>query len=437
MTRIGEFDPQLAYAGPAGATAQIDAGPSIAEARSGLQTATVVAGGVALTLLGGAAATFINNSNNHPGSGVGPEAASAATNSGEACADFVASDAGTNNPVRFNSGSFLPRAAITSPDSAKNYIGALFAQGGTVAGGSPDTLAALMATSVIPGTREDANDPNYNYIAAFNDRIAAYSTAQGQEAAQADCKEAYDFVTQVAEYTDDWAQPGEPVSEFRATRSKNYEINGAELTKPQVATKVFKGIELKLRSTTKEVNGQDLQGFPSVLITEEGQIFVKGLKPAQSGQSHKHRGIAGKTASNNTQGGGNKLSQNRGNNGTSTGGGSNQGNRQGSNGHNNGGGGGNQRGNSPENQTGSNQGPHPSHQGPENTPNSGTPTTPTRTETTPPTTTTAPPPKTETTPPTTTTTTPPPPPPTTTTTTTTGDKGSGGECVPVPGYTTC
>jgi hypothetical protein len=216
--------------------------------------------------------------------GSGPQATAVenANNSGEACNNYQAADL-TNNPENYLSDAFLPKTVIDSPSTSQKEVTGLFAQKGAIT--DPVTLAALMATVVQPSEKGTVNDPNYDYRQAFRSYIGNYSTPNSTAAK--DCKTAYDVLIQVGGYNASWAKPGEKVSQFQALRDGQYNITDAEVTKPEVVQgdHPLSGTEFVLRDTTKGLNGENLQGFASVLVTAEGKIYLKGLTPSQTGKS--------------------------------------------------------------------------------------------------------------------------------------------------------
>ena len=274
--------------------------------------AAVVTG--ALALGGGVFGASLISSK---GESHGPAVALADSSGNNACDQFEISAAGTNEPARFDSGAFLPRNTVSNDESAKTFINNLFGKQGTIAKGSPDSLAALMATVAIPAERGVVNDPNYDYVKAYQDKIAAYNAAGGKQVASDDCNKAFSIITQVAGYNNQWARSGDKVSTFKANRNGAYEIDSAELTRPEVTQGTLSGVELVLRNTTKGVNGEPLQGFASVLIAQDGNLYIKGLRPTQSGRSTKHKGVGGNQPSHNNAPAANQQNQNQ--NGQNTG----------------------------------------------------------------------------------------------------------------------
>ena len=235
-------------------------------------------------LLGGAGIAVGGEALFSGNGGSGPQATAVenANTSGEACNNYQAADL-TNNPEHYLSDAFLPKTPIDSPSTSLQEVTGLFAQKGAIT--DPVTLAALMATVVQPSEKGTVNDPNYDYRQAFRNYMANYATPNST-AAQ-DCKTAYDVLIQVGGYNASWAKPGEKVSQFMAVRDGQYNITDAELTNPQVVQgdHSLSGTEFVLRDTTKGLNGENLQGFASVLVTPEGEIYLKGLTPSQTGNS--------------------------------------------------------------------------------------------------------------------------------------------------------
>jgi hypothetical protein len=329
-------------------------------------------------------------------------AETAGNNSGEACNNYQAADL-TSNPEQYNADAFLPKTTIDSPATSQQEVTGLFAQKGAVT--DPVTLAAIMATVVQPAEKGTVNDPNYDYGQAFRNYIGNYATPNSTAAR--DCKTAYDVLIQVGGYNASWAKPGDKVSQFKALRDGRYNITDAEVTKPQVVQgdHPLSGTEFVLRDTTKGLNGENLQGFASVLVTSDGEIYLKGVTPSQTGKSPVENGKQpqhvtikrlpnGKVVVTSTGGGG-------GTSGTSNGTSPNHAespktgpvrehNKQGANpgpNHGNGGNTGTRTGTQPSPNTGGETTPTTTTPSPtETTPTTTTPTTPTTTTPTTPTT---------------------------------------------------
>ncbi len=204
----------------------------------------------------------------------------------EMCNDFESSNAAANGSKYNTPNAFMPKTGkIDKSSQVREYIQSLFNENGPLAGnGDEASLAAIMATVVVPAHDGAVTDINFNYEAAYNARIAAYQGADGKKVAIADCKLAWKTLNQVAAYNDNWAQKGEQITEFQAVRDvdnadekKRNNIVGMQLAQG-ISTETLKGIEFKLRKTAKGVDG-----FQEILLSTneegelDGRIFIRGF----------------------------------------------------------------------------------------------------------------------------------------------------------------
>ncbi|HSW85515.1 MAG TPA: hypothetical protein VLF79_02800 [Candidatus Saccharimonadales bacterium] len=210
-----------------------------------------------------------------------PPALASSGGTSEACLNYTPEDL-TTNASNYLPDAFLPKTEINSSETSMQEVNSLFAKDGAIT--DKHTLAAIMATVVLPSLKGNVGNTNFDYVQAYTDRVAAYD--QDSELAGRDCNIAADVLVQVAGYNSAWNKPGAPVSKFEANRdNSSYEITSAALTAPKTVLQTLSGTEFKLRDTTKGVNGEQLQGFPSVLVTPDGEIFLQGLTPSQAGKS--------------------------------------------------------------------------------------------------------------------------------------------------------
>src|SRR5579884_2463182 len=248
-------------------------------------------GAGALTLGGGTALLASSGGNNNVASAaaenfpvlVGSES-QAIANCNSMEFSQAASDAAHYNPE-----AFVPNTPVTTSEEAKQYVFNLFSKDGAIS--DPGTEAALMSTVVLAAHHGGFENTNYDYLSHFNATLGRYHGSGGLERARRDCKEAVNTMVQDVGYNSNWAQPGETVTEFAATRDKNNVISGAELNTG--TTKVtLQGIEFIMRDTSKGENG-----YLSVLISTDsegvanGNIYIKGLSKVQVfGKNPNHKG---------------------------------------------------------------------------------------------------------------------------------------------------
>lgn len=214
--------------------------------------------------------------------GGAPEKIQPATATCEQVSGFADDSA---NPAEFGSQEFLPIApkGIDNPEEVEDYIYNNPVEAADKI--DPASLAALMSAVTKPASDRKATDSSYDYVEAFKESLDGYAAGVGAlEKAKQDCEQTVETLKQVAEYNGSWAQEGEKVVKLSAVRDETNKIVGMELKK-QVVTETLSGVELKLRETSSE----DLDGFTSVLITEEGEMYVKGVIVERNARNNKDR----------------------------------------------------------------------------------------------------------------------------------------------------
>lgn len=243
----------------------------------------IVAAGTAIVGAAGIIVFALNNSSpNAVSGGKTPTPTEASANCDNLRFANVAADA-----TKYHSDAFLPETGkVNTKKSAQTYIYKLFSKDGPLAGeADAGSLAAVMATVVDPSHDGAAVDPNFDYPSHWAMNVARYNGPNGREAAVSDCKTSFDTLTQVATYTDNWAEAGDnSITEIKALRDASNNINGMEFN-PVVSAKKLHGILLKLNSTAK-----GLDGFTEVLISTnqkgnwDGRLLVKGITKGQGGR---------------------------------------------------------------------------------------------------------------------------------------------------------
>lgn len=249
----------------------------------------------------------------------------------EACANSEFG-AEINNRDNYLTTAFLPKASkpLTSKDDVSKHVGGWFDQDGPLGGGKIDTasLAAVTAVIVEPAHDGAAAKLDYNYLEGYRAAAARYADPQnGLASARKECAAAANTLRQTAELNPNWAQKGETVTRFVPVRdlnnpdpAKRNQIVGMKLEKIETLG-TLGGIEFKLRDTSKK-----LDGFISVLVADNGDMFVKGFTVGEGGSA---AGAAQEAGSSNesqqtSQGGSRGQQANNGGNQdrTSNGGGS-------------------------------------------------------------------------------------------------------------------
>ncbi len=199
------------------------------------------------------------------------------------------------NASNYNSDAFFPNTTVATPEDAKQYVLNLFSKDGPLAGDTQmESLGAAMSTVVEAAHQGGFENTNYDYIDHFNKALGRYKGNGGRDRAVSDCKEAFNTLIQDVGYNDNWANSGETVTEFAAVRDKqSNDVAATTMFRGIVKQGVtLKGVEFKLRTTSKGENG-----YLSVLIStnsegvENGTIFIKGLTVQQfNGKSQTNHG---------------------------------------------------------------------------------------------------------------------------------------------------
>ena len=192
------------------------------------------------------------------------------------CGSFTDANSASDSS-KYNSDSFLPKGNLTSNTSALSYVYNLFDKNGPLAGkGDLGSLAAIDAVLTVPAQKGISSPNSYSYQDQFATSIASFSSSAGGEQAQKTaCKNAFTTMTDDANWNNNWAGKGLVVTEFTPTRDPaNNNIktsNGTDLKMEKVTlTGPLHGVEFKSRIDSQK-------GFNSVLITNQGNIFVQGV----------------------------------------------------------------------------------------------------------------------------------------------------------------
>ena len=206
----------------------------------------------------------------------------------------------TSNPDEFSAQAALPR--LGDKDAQEYVSDSLFGADGAALK-SKQSLATL---SMISDSflKKNVNDPNFSYIDSYTSFLGSFKS---ESQAAIACDNSYATIYQLAEDNDSWARPGDHVSKLKFNRDGSYKIVDAELTKPQVVQEMLGGIEISARDTYDEVDGREIQGAPSALITKDGDVYFKGLNPSDAGSTDKdkkHKGKGGNNKNDNKKGNG-------------------------------------------------------------------------------------------------------------------------------------
>lgn len=185
------------------------------------------------------------------------------------------------NPDLYARDAFLPRAeqGLNNAEDVQKYINNLFDGNGPL-GTKIDKVSASAFNAVIvfPSHDGEATNPNFNYLEAFQDSLAAYNAPEGaKEAAEKFCNLSYETALQTAQYNPNWAQEGETVLQFTAGRNDTYEITEARFEE-LVTTETLSGVVFDLRESSRGIDG-----FVEVLVDDEGRIFLKGVAQGPAG----------------------------------------------------------------------------------------------------------------------------------------------------------
>lgn len=257
------------------------------------------------------------------------------------------------NPAKFDQSAFLPRTpdGIDNASEAEAVINAdkLFVEDDTI---NTPALAAVMSAITTPSSDSKVTGTSYNYVAQFDSKMAEYKAGDGSlEVAKDDCVSTIETLKQTGEFTEDWAGTGDKVVQISAVRNSNNKIYDMKLEK-QVTKEPLSGVAFKVRPTS----GEEIDGFNEVLLTADGEMFVKGVtveeqakkqEKENKGKSAKNGKSQGQSRSGSNGGGGSgtgngtgggKGGQEGGGCGGSCGSGNNGGNGGGGNGGGGGGG---------------------------------------------------------------------------------------------------
>ncbi|MES2971070.1 MAG: hypothetical protein V4702_01985 [Patescibacteria group bacterium] len=188
-----------------------------------------------------------------------------------------------SSAMQYESKSFLPKLeVIDNKKKVQPYIDRLFDKNGPL-GGKIDigSLAALGAVVGEPSHDGKTTDPNYDYFGTFSRLIAEYQAADGLDKAEDDCQQLKETLSQTAEYNGNWAQKGDVVTEMVALRDLENNIVGMDFIEGPVTLDTLRGIEVKLRQSTK-----GLDGFISILIDDVSKkIYIKGITIGKGGKA--------------------------------------------------------------------------------------------------------------------------------------------------------
>jgi len=275
----------------------------------------------------------------------------------EACSTLQFTDAAADS-TKYASDAFLPKNAVSSHDDVQPYEtgkDGLFEAGPLGGKADKSSLAAIAAIITDRATDKSAAvDPHYSYEDHYDRNLASFNGVNGQEAAETTCRTTYNLLSQIPDFTGDWAGKGEKVTQFVALRDKATNKIIGFTAKDEVAASTMKGIEYVFRPSAKGV----VAGFPSVLEDVDGRLYVKGFKAEEGAKSGEQTAApsptptsaAGKTGNTGNNGGnGSTSGETTGSTGgTGSGNGSNTGNTGG-----NGSGTGNNSGNNGGNGSGS------------------------------------------------------------------------------------
>ncbi len=188
-------------------------------------------------------------------------------------------------PNEYNATAFLPHTdKLGNDDEASKFVLSLFDQNGPLAGQlDPVSLAAVEAVVVVPSHDGVATNPDYDFVKTFKDKFAAYSQADGGlDLAKKDCVTARDTLVQTGQFNGTWAVKGETVTLFHALRDTDNQdaakkFNIIDMKPVKVVTQdTLGGVEFTVRATNKGIDG-----FISVLLTKEGDLYIKGFTEGQ------------------------------------------------------------------------------------------------------------------------------------------------------------
>ena len=193
----------------------------------------------------------------------------------------------SSNSEKYTSSGLFPRAEeFKNSADIKAYVNRLFDKDGPLANnGDYASIAAGMGAFGAPSHDGEALNPNYDVLAIFADRFAAYRSEGGSKAAAEDCNKLRETLVQDARLRNEWAKQGDIVTQLVAVRDLDedsddfYSIQEVKFEKAVVKSEEgLSGLELELRDTSK-----GLDAYYSVLITNDGQFYFKGLSVGDGG----------------------------------------------------------------------------------------------------------------------------------------------------------
>jgi len=163
-------------------------------------------------------------------------------------------------------------------DTAPDYVYSLFGENGPLAAkGDIHTLAFFQSIITIPAQKGilSANGrlTNYNYLETYSQVLNHFKgdPASTEEA----CKNTFKTMIETGAYTNNFAQNGEEVILFIPIRNNNGDVVSYQAKKVIVGSnQVLLGVEF---NPNNNHNTRNYAGFPSVLLTPEGQVYLKGV----------------------------------------------------------------------------------------------------------------------------------------------------------------
>jgi hypothetical protein len=204
------------------------------------------------------------------------------------CETFTNTNAAADSS-RYDTSAFLPKGTIDSHASVGSYVKSLFSSTGPLAGkGDIGSLAAITAAITVPSEKGTTKANTYSYQGTFASSVAAFSSISGGKQAQQNaCNSSFKVMNEDGDWNSNWAGPGQVVTQLIPTRNtSNNHIkteNGSDLKLEQVhLTGALKGAEFRSRKADKP-------GYNSVLITEQGDIFIQGIVSLE-GNSNQQNG---------------------------------------------------------------------------------------------------------------------------------------------------
>ena len=114
---------------------------------------------------------------------------------------------------------FLPKGnkALDTPEEVADYKADLFRE--PLAGkGEKASFAFLMTQIIDPFTRDNATPADYDYKAAYRDKLNAYNAPGGKKLVERDCRRANKVIREIGEYDPEWAGDGLQITRFIAVR---------------------------------------------------------------------------------------------------------------------------------------------------------------------------------------------------------------------------